>query len=121
MITFVETGEEVNQFKSRQVHAGEQNISFNRTYADENGHLVHEITVIDGCSAPRCTQDSVNDHLGEFCSAPEGRFTVRILFMHFDAEDPDFFHDSWEDFRTEAANSSPNIDLVFPWDEEVSE
>lgn len=119
-VTYVETGESVDSLKGRQVHAGEQNIVFNRTYVNDEGMVVHEITITDGCSAPRCTQSSVGDHLGEFYSARDGEFLVRIIFEHFEAEDPDFFRNSWEEYRLMAANDYPNVGINFPWDEEVS-
>ena len=82
--------------------------------------MTHEITVADGCSAPRCTQQAVDDHLGEFYSARDEWFRIRIVFERFDAEDADFFRDSWEDFRVQAAQDYPTIAIGYPWDGEVS-
>lgn len=113
--------EDVPEEKSRQVHAGEQNIPENHTYADADGRVIHEITIADGCSAPRCTQQAVDDHLGEMYSARDCRFTVQILFRQFEDDEDGFFRDSWEDFRTQAANDYCNIEIRYPWDEEVSE
>ena len=119
-ITVGEKHEDVENGKSRQVHAGEQNIPENHTYADENGVVTHAITVSDGCSAPRCTQQAVDDHLGEFYSARDGHFIVKIAFLSFE-DDDGFFRDSWEDFRLQAAQDYVNIEIQYPWDEEVSE
>ena len=83
--------------------------------------MTHEITVEDGCSAPRCTQQAVDDHLGEFFSARDGHFIVRILFRRFEDDAEGFFLDSWEDFRIQAANDYGNIEIQYPWDEEASE
>ena len=107
--------------KSRQVHAGEQNIPENHTVLNGDGIVTHEITVEDGCSAPRCTQQAVDDHLGEFYSARDGRFIVRVLFRRFEDDTDGFFRDSWEDFRIQAAGDYENIEIQYPWDEEVSE
>ena len=121
VITVGEENEDVPGEKSRQVHAGEQNIVENHTFVGEDGVLTHEITVEDGCSAPRCTQQAVDDHLGEFYSARDGRYVVRVLFRHFEEEREGYFHDSWETFRVMAANDYPNIEIQYPWDGEVSE
>lgn len=120
-IVISDTGDQVDSLKSRQVHAGEQNVVFNRCYIGDDGFLVHEITIADGCSAPICTQLTVDDHLGEFYSARDGQFVARIIFEKFEAEDVGFFRDSWEDYRVQAANDYPNINIVYPWDGEVSE
>ena len=119
-ITIGVNDEDVNSQKSRQVHAGEQNITYNRTFFGDAGVLTHEITVVDGCSAPRCTQQSVDDHLGEFYSGREGQYEVRVLFERFEDGEDGFFRDSWEDFRVQAAQDYPNIGIVYPWDEEAS-
>ncbi|MBQ3268324.1 MAG: hypothetical protein IJH09_00225 [Clostridia bacterium] len=119
-ITVGENNDTVESEKSRQVHAGEQNITHNRTFYDASGVVTHEITVADGCSAPRCTQQAIDDHLGEFYSARDEWFQIRIVFERFDAEDADFFRDSWEDFRVQAAQDYPTIAIGYPWDGEVS-
>ena len=121
VITIGEMNEDVRSEKSRQVHAGEQNITENHTFVGEEGVLTHEITVADGCSAPRCTQQAVDDHLGELYSARDGRFAVWVLFQRFEDDGEGFFRDSWEDFRVQAANDYPNIEIQYPWDGEVSE
>lgn len=121
VITIGEADEDVESEKSRQVHAGEQNIPENHTFLNEDGIVTHEITIEDGCSAPRCTQQAVDDHLGEFYSARDVHFIVRVLFRRFEDDADGFFRDSWEDFRVRAANDYGNIELQYPWDEEVSE
>lgn len=117
VIYIAETRESVQSEKSRQVHAGEQNIIENHTFLDEDGAVIHDITVQDGCSAPRCTQQAVDDHLGEFYSARDGSFTIRVKFIRFEDEDG-FFMDSWETFRIQAAQEYPNLTIRYPWDEE---
>lgn len=121
VITIGAENDAVLNEKTRQVHAGEQNIVENHTCVDGDGVLTHEITVADGCSAPRCTQQAVDDHLGEFYSAKDGRFAVRVLFRSFEDDADGFFRDSWEDFRVQAANDYSNIEIRYPWDGEVSE
>lgn len=118
VIVIGEENEPVETFKSRQVHVGEQNISENHCSLNKDGFILHEITVIDGCSAPRCTQMSINDHLGEFYSAREGRFAVSILFQSFEDTDDGYFRDSWESYRIQAAQDYPNVTVFYPWDEE---
>lgn len=118
-ITLGEASEPMEPEKSRQVHAGEQNISENHTFVNEAGRVTHEITVVDSCSAPRCTQQAVDDHLGEFYSARDGQFEVRIRFDSFEDGEDGFFRDSWEDFRLQAAQDYGNIEILFPWDEAV--
>lgn len=119
-VFIVETNEAVISLKSRQVHAGEQNITENHTILDDAGMVTHVITVRDGCSAPRCTQEAVDDHLGEFGSAPDGQFIVRVIFTEF-ADEDDFFRLSWEDLRLQAAQEYPGIEIQYPWDEEAEE
>ena len=116
LITIGENGDPVPDLKSRQVHAGEQNISSNHTFVNLNGGMTHEITVVDGHSAPRCTQQAVDDHLGEFYSARDEQFDVSIVFLNFAEEDYDFFVSSWEDFRIQAAQDYPTITIHYPWD-----
>ena len=62
----------------------------------------------------------MDDHLGEFYSARDGHFIVKIAFLSFE-DDDGFFRDSWEDFRLQAAQDYVNIEIQYPWDEEVSE
>ena len=120
-ITIGEDRDRITSAKSLQVHAGEQNISYNRTFVNLGGGVTHEITVVDGCSAPRCTQQAVDDHLGEFYSCRDETFDLIVVFEHFDAEDADYFRDSWDDFRLQAAQDYPTMTIHYPWDEEVSE
>ena len=120
----VVAGEEeapVPDLKSRQIHVGEQNISFNRTFLEPDGTVAHEITVVNGCLGPRSTQQGVEDHLGEFCSARDEQFTVYVIFTSFEDNEEGFFRNSWEEFRIRAAQDYPTIEIVYPWDEEVSE
>ncbi len=117
-ITIGENNDEVESEKSRQVHVGEQNIKNNRTFVNEEGGVTHEITVADGCSGPRCTQEAVNDHLGEFASAMNEEFDVSIVFEKFEADDTEYFRSSWEDYRLEAAQNYPTVTLHYPWDQE---
>lgn len=56
-ISIGEDGENVENLKSRIIHAGEQNITNNHTFVPDNGNMTHEITVADGASAPFCTLD----------------------------------------------------------------
>ena len=79
-ITIGENREPIDNMKSRQVHAGEQNISDNHTFVGDNGNLTHEITIAEGSSAPKCTQEALRDHLGELASARDGEFDVNIEF-----------------------------------------
>ena len=116
-----EQGDLMDDEKNKQVHIGEQNIRENHTFVNDAGDLTHEIQVSDGCSAPRCTQQAVDDHLGEFYSARDEHFDVNVLFDHFDASDKDFFEDSWEDFRTQAAQDYTNITIHYPWDQEAAQ
>lgn len=117
-ITIGENNDPVPTVKSQQVHAGEQNICYNRTFVNLCGGVTHEITVTDGCSAPRCTQEAVNDHLGELASVKDEKFDVAVVFTQFSSEDEDYFRNSWEDFRLQAAQDYPNVTVRFPWDKE---
>lgn len=114
-ITIGENGDQIDNLKSRQVHTGEQNISDNDTFTNENGGLTHEITVADGASAPKCTQEALGDHLGELASAKDENFDVDIKF-----NEPcdDFAKETYEKFRDEAMDSYPNVTINYPWDKE---
>ena len=102
--------------KDRQVHSGEQNITDNHTIVNEDGILTHIITVNDGCSAPKCTQQAIDDHLGEFYSARDEEFIVKVEFTHFNDDEDGFFHDSYEEFRMQASQDYPSVTLLYPWD-----
>lgn len=115
VITIGDKGDLVTNAKSKQVHAGEQNIIKNRTYVGSNGRLVHEITVNDGSSAPACTQEAINDHLGEFKCVPDEMFDVSIVFKK---DCDDFSKELYEQFRDIAAGEYDNIDIIYPWDKE---
>lgn len=112
-ITIGENGDRVPAEKSRQVHAGEQNIIENHTYAGDGGKLTHEITVADGASAPMCTQEAISDHLGEFGSAKDDEFDVVIVFI---SPCDDFAVNSYEQFRDDSAAEFINISIRYPWD-----
>ena len=114
-ITVGENNDRVMSEKSRQVHAGEQNIVENHTYSGTDRMLAHVITVADGSSAPKCTQEAIGDHLGEFTSAKDGEFDVIIKFIE---PCDDFARNSYEKFRDDSAAQYPNVDIYFPWDEE---
>ena len=65
-----------------------------------------------------CTQEAVNDHLGELASVKDEKFDVAVVFTQFSSEDEDYFRNSWEDFRLQAAQDYPNVTVRFPWDKE---
>lgn len=113
LITIGDKGDTVDSLKSRQVHAGEQNIIDNRTYANSAGRLTHKITVNDGSSAPKCTQDSISDHLEEFLCIGDEKFDVEIVFK---SGCDDFAKESYEEFRDIAAGEFENITIHYPWD-----
>ena len=116
-ITRMEQNEVINSEKSRQVHTGEQNIVENHTVCKEDGSVSHEITVIDGNSAPKCTQEAISDHLGEFASAKGGQFNVDVKFEKPCSEAGKA---SYEDFRAqiESNDKYDNITITYPWDKE---
>ena len=117
VITIGVNNDPVPSLKGRQVHAGEQNIVENNSYLNQEGIVTHQIVVEDGCSAPKCTQISVNDHLGEFGSAPEGKFAIDIRFRQFEDTEDEFFRKSWDEFRIQAMKDYHNITIVYPWDQ----
>lgn len=116
-ITRGENHETIDSTKSRQVHTGEQNITENHTTCDANGNVNHEITVNDGNSAPKCTQDAISDHLGEFASAKGGYFNIEVKF---DSPCSPENKASYEDFRKQIEGDSKydNISITYPWDKE---
>ena len=114
IITIGDAGNPITDTKNKQVHIGEQNISDNHTVY-EDGKIVHKITVVNGCTGPKCTQQAIEDHLGEFYSARDESFTVEILFTEFNDED-DFFKNSYNSFRDSMAASYSSITIVYPWD-----
>ena len=116
-ITRGENHETIDSTKSRQVHTGEQNITENHTTCDANGNVNHEITVNDGNSAPKCTQDAISDHLGEFASAKGGYFNIEVKF---DSPCSPESKASYEDFRKQIEGNSKydNISITYPWDKE---
>lgn len=116
-ITVGDMGEEISpdNIKSRQVHTGEQNITENRSFADENGNFVHEVTVLDGSSAPACTQEALSDHVGELATAKNGNC---VLNVKFDKPCDEFAIESYNDFRREIAADPKysNVEITYPWD-----
>lgn len=114
-ITIGDNGDQVLSEKSRQVHAGEQNIIENHTYIGVRGKLTHEITVADGSSAPLCTQEAISDHLSELGSAKDDEFDVVIIFI---SPCDDFAVNSYEQFRDDSAAEYINISICYPWDKE---
>jgi hypothetical protein len=117
-ITRGDKRKEVISEKSRQVHAGEQNIVENHTACSEDGTIKHMITIIDGDSAPKCTQEALRDHIGEFASATCGKFKVEVNFNKLCTENG---RESYEDFRVEIESDGKydNIYITYPWDREV--
>lgn len=115
VITIGKNKDPITNLKSRQVHAGEQNIISNRCCIGKSGRFTHRITVVNGVSAPKCTQESIGDHLGELASAKDEQFDVVVVFQH---DCDSFAKESYEQFRDEAANKYGNVDIHYPWDEE---
>lgn len=82
-----------------------------------------QVTIIDhlkaeyGNSAPKCTQDAISDHLGEFASAKGGKFNVEVKF---DSPCSPESKASYEDFRKQIEGDSKydNISITYPWDKE---
>lgn len=99
--------------KSIQVHAGEKNIIYNRTFTNQDNYFIHEITVEDGNFVPKCTQQAIHDHLCVINTVPNFKFIVRIIFK---ANCSNFAKKSYEEFRSECACEFKNVDIVFPWD-----
>ena len=114
-ITIGKNKDPINHLKSRQVHAGEQNITGNQCYIGKNGRFTHKITVADGVSAPKCTQESIGDHLGELATAKDEQFDVTVVF---EKSCNPYAEESYEQFRDEAAIKYGNVDIHYPWDKE---
>ena len=111
-ITIGDSGKEILSLKSRQVHAGEQNILFNETHIGSNNSLVHTITVKDGNSVPKCTQTAIHDHTRVLASAPKESFDVEIKFLkNCDA----FSKSSYNSFRNDCIKEYTNINIIYPW------
>ena len=114
-ITLGEHGTPVDSDKSKQVHAGEQNIIDNHSFLNNEGIFTHEITIDDGVSAPKCTQEAVGGHLGELASAKDEQFEVNL---EFEKPCDDYSKQSYEQFRAEAKDAYPNVTINYPWDNE---
>ena len=99
--------------KSRQVHAGEPNIIYNRTFTNQDNYFIHEITVEDGNFVPKCTQQVIHDHLRVINTAPDFKFIVRIIFK---SNCSNFAQKSYEEFREECSCEFKNVVITFPWD-----
>ena len=112
-ITIGDNREPITDPKSRPIHAGEQNITMNKCYCNSAGRFTHEITIADGNSAPKCTQESLNDHLGELASAGDEEFDVRIVFGK-----KCNCKQSYINFKDLAAAKFGNVNIYFPWDKE---
>ncbi len=117
VITIGDNNDPVDGEKDKQVHVGEQNVRENHTILSDDGTVTHVISIYDGCLAPKCTQQAIDDHIGEFYSARDEEFTVRVEFDSFDASDADYFRESYEEFRMQAAQDYDNVSIIYPWDE----
>lgn len=107
--------EEIQDFKSRRIHAGEQNISYNRTHFDKTrGYVIHEITVRDSNSAPKCTQNAIQEHLGELRTARDEQFIVHISF---EDDYDDVIKEDYTAFRDNLSAKGVNYSIIYPWDE----
>ena len=104
--------EDMTNAFSRKIHAGEQNITDNRTYCTEDGTLCHEITIHDGTSAPECTIDAIDDHVKEFASGKGGKYQIHLKF------DQPCSAETTENYRyyQTVCAAYKNVELVLPWD-----
>lgn len=116
-ITIGDTNTAITFLKSRQVHAGEQNIIYNDTHVEMNNSLVHSITVQDGNSAPKCTQTAIYDHARVLASTPKENFYMEIQFLE---PCDSFSKQSYENFRNECITKYKNICIIYPWDKKIS-
>lgn len=115
VITIGDSKDMISSMKSRQVHAGEQNIVRNHCSVSHNLQILHIVTVADGVSAPKCTQESIADHLGELASAPNEKFDVTVYFVK---PCDDYAKESYEQFRDDASVRFRNVNIHYPWDKE---
>lgn len=116
-ITIGNSSTAITFLKSRQVHAGEQNIIYNDTHVKMNTSLVHSITVKNGNSVPKCTQTAIHDHARVLASIPKENFYMEIKFL----EDCDSFSkQSYENFRNECITEYKNVSIIYPWDKNIS-
>ncbi len=119
-ITIGDNGEEIpeSNMVARRVHAGEQNIVDNNQYVDDAGFFVHEITVEDGASAPKCTHRALEDHIGELASAGDAESVMEVKFNEPWNDD---VRKSYDNFRNEM-QSIPQyknrVEIIYPWDKE---
>ncbi len=115
--------ENVDSPKSRQVHAGEQNIIENHTVREADGAVSHEITVMDGNSAPKCTQEAITDHIGELASAPDAHFETKINFNGECSEETKASYNDYRDHMENARDDQTgklkyaNVSIHYPWDD----
>lgn len=112
-ITIGSTNTAITSLKSKQVHAGEQNIIFNNTYVGMKNNLVHSITVKDGNSVPKCTQAAIHDHARVLASAPKEKFYIQLIFLEACVT---FSKLSYEKFRNECVAEFKNVCIIYPWD-----
>lgn len=117
-ITIGNTNTAITFLKSRQVHAGEQNIVFNDTYVGMNNALVHSITIKDGNSVPKCTQTAIYDHARVLASIPRENFYMKITFSKVCNA---FSRLSYENFRNECIAKYKNVFIIYPWDKNFIE
>ena len=113
VITIGNNKDPITFLKSRQVHAGEQNIIHNETFVSKDNILIHQITVENGNSTPKCTQVAIHDHLRVLASIPKQKFGVQIVFnIHCSR----FAKTLYEEFRIECTKKYSNIKISYPWD-----
>ena len=116
-VRFEETNEEIVLEKSKQVHIGEQNIVDNKTYFDENSRFIrHEIKLNDAEFAPKCTQEAIRDHLGEFATAKDSKFELNIIFDETLNKD---VKDNYSEFAKDSKRDYPNISIHLVESKEV--
>lgn len=105
----------VKSLFSKQVHVGEQNNIFNRTFIEASGQLFHEMTMKSGNYAPYSTFQNVIEHCGELESAPDADIKVAILFS--DSVDKNFklvYNKMRQDYYDKKGGKA--IPIIYPWD-----
>ena len=110
-----ETGTVDNE-KSKIAHIGEQNICENHTTTDENGELVHEITVADGDYAPNSTFEAIKEHAGECETASDENMEIDVKF---NGEVSEKTQEKYNEMRENYYDTSSNpVTINYPWDNE---
>lgn len=56
--------------------------------------------------------------MGQLYSARDGEFDVNIHFIGLNADKPEHFLVSYEEYRIKAEQDYPNITIHYPWDEQ---